>query len=271
MTKFMSIIKIFGRIGFLIILISFFMPFSLNLNGFQILEYLSGQLLKVNLQKYNPIMNNNIGFPSYGLFISSLIGLLLFIILNLKRKKDSNFLDFFIYIIFLYFLINIFIGIKKLYSDNLVSIETLGFSEFQTGAYFFIIGLIVSVVFNITYHIYIFIRSGTLKECVLFTIKTAKIIYKYFKDYIKSYKGVKMILQKFVGDIYSIIVEIILWLIPIAGFVVSGILLAGWNNNFHIGFAFLGLLAGLILDVILFGPVIIFFNMRSALKNIENK
>ena len=80
-----------------------------------------------------------------------------------------------------------------------------------------------------------------------------------------------MILQKLVGNIYSVVVEILLWLIPIVGFVACGILLSGRGCNFHIGWAFLGLLGGLILDVILFGPVIIFFNMRSSLKNIENK
>ena len=78
-----------------------------------------------------------------------------------------------------------------------------------------------------------------------------------------------MILQKVVGNIYSVVVEILLWLIPIAGFITAGILV-GWGG-FHVGFAFLGLLAGLILDVVLFGPVIIFFNMRASLKNIENK
>jgi hypothetical protein len=80
-----------------------------------------------------------------------------------------------------------------------------------------------------------------------------------------------MVLQKLIGNIYSIFVEIALWVIPIAGFVAMGILLSGWSSNFHVGYAFLGLLAGLILDVILFGPVIIFFNMRASLKNIENK
>jgi len=80
-----------------------------------------------------------------------------------------------------------------------------------------------------------------------------------------------MILQKLVGNIYSVVVEILMWLIPIAGFVAVGILLSGWRSDFHVGYAFLGLLAGLILDVILFGPVIIFFNMRSSLKNLENK
>ena len=77
-----------------------------------------------------------------------------------------------------------------------------------------------------------------------------------------------MILQKVVGNIYSVVVEILLWLIPIAGFVAMPFSIEG---NFHFGWALLGLIMGLILDVIFFGPVVILFNMRSSLKNIENK
>jgi len=80
-----------------------------------------------------------------------------------------------------------------------------------------------------------------------------------------------MVLQKLVGNIYSIVVEILLRLLPIAGFIASGIALSGWGSSFHLGYAILGLIAGLILDVILFGPAIILFNIRSSLKNIENK
>lgn len=84
-----------------------------------------------------------------------------------------------------------------------------------------------------------------------------------------------MILQKVIGSIYSVFIEILLWLFPIAGFVAGGnylgLLFGNYSSNFDLRYAFLGLIAGFILDVILFGPVIIFFNMRSSLKNIENK
>jgi hypothetical protein len=82
-----------------------------------------------------------------------------------------------------------------------------------------------------------------------------------------------MPLQKLVGNIYSVIVEILLWLIPIAGFVAAGIIIGSFwvGSDFHVGFAFLGLIAGLIVDVMLFGPIIILFNIRSSLKNIESK
>jgi len=77
-----------------------------------------------------------------------------------------------------------------------------------------------------------------------------------------------MILQKVVGNIYSVVVEIMLWLIPIIGFFS---LPFATDGGFHIGWAILGLLGGIILDVILFGPIIIILNMRSSLKNIESK
>jgi len=81
-----------------------------------------------------------------------------------------------------------------------------------------------------------------------------------------------MILQKFVGNIYSVFMEILLWLIPIVS-IILGILSATEFYilpNAFLGFI-LGLLLGLILDVVLFGPVIVLFNIRASLKNIENK
>jgi hypothetical protein len=80
-----------------------------------------------------------------------------------------------------------------------------------------------------------------------------------------------MILQKLVGNIYSVFMEILLWLIPIGGFIAAGIILSGWGGGFNVGYAFLGLLGGLLVDVILFGPVIVLFNIRASLKNIETK
>ena len=80
-----------------------------------------------------------------------------------------------------------------------------------------------------------------------------------------------MLLQKLVGKIYSIFVEIALWVVPIAGFITLGIVLSGWRSSFSFGYALLGLLAGIILDALLFGPVIILLNMRSSLQNLEKK
>jgi len=82
-----------------------------------------------------------------------------------------------------------------------------------------------------------------------------------------------MPLQKLVGNIYSVFIEIILWLIPITG-IAAGIISAKefdlFDGNVVIGFV-LGVIAGLLLDVIFLGPAIIMMNIRSSLKNIENK
>jgi len=82
-----------------------------------------------------------------------------------------------------------------------------------------------------------------------------------------------MYLQKLIGNMYSVIVEILLWVIPIALFIAFGVYFGSswYGNGFKIGYAFLGLIVGLILDVVLLGPVIILFNIRASLKNLENK
>jgi hypothetical protein len=83
----------------------------------------------------------------------------------------------------------------------------------------------------------------------------------------------KMPLQNLIGKIYSVFVEILLWLMPIIG-IGAGIFatkeLYLFDGNVFIGFI-LGLIAGLLLDIIFFGPMIILLNIRSSLKNIENK
>jgi len=79
-----------------------------------------------------------------------------------------------------------------------------------------------------------------------------------------------MPLQKLVGTVYSVFVEILLWLLPIAG-AVGGYIGSDFVDLSPFLGILLGILAGFILDVILFGPIIIFFNIRASLKNIENK
>jgi hypothetical protein len=77
-----------------------------------------------------------------------------------------------------------------------------------------------------------------------------------------------MPLQRLVGNVYSVFVEILLWLLPIAG---AG---AGYFGSEYVDISpflgiLLGILAGLILDVILFGPIIIILNIRMSLRNID--
>jgi hypothetical protein len=78
-----------------------------------------------------------------------------------------------------------------------------------------------------------------------------------------------MILQKLVGNIYSVFIEVLLWVTPIACAIVPCILLEDFRLVI-LGFI-AGIIAGIILDVILYGPFIILLNIRSSLKNIENK
>jgi len=80
-----------------------------------------------------------------------------------------------------------------------------------------------------------------------------------------------MILQKLIGNIYSVCIEVLLWVIPIACAITLGILLNNLSNGSAILGFIVGIIAGIILDVILLGPVIILLNIRSSLKNIENK
>jgi len=91
-----------------------------------------------------------------------------------------------------------------------------------------------------------------------------------------------MLLQKLVGNIYSVFIEVLLWLIPIICVITGitfGIMIARdlyLNGNIIIVYIFIplagllaGLIAGFLIDVIWFGPIIVLLNMRSSLKNIE--
>lgn len=91
-----------------------------------------------------------------------------------------------------------------------------------------------------------------------------------FKIWDRLYEDKLFPLQKLIGSIYSVVVEILLWLIPIAGFIAAGILLAEGGSNFHIGYALLGIIAGLLLDVILYSPIVLVLNIRKSIKTIEN-
>ena len=79
-----------------------------------------------------------------------------------------------------------------------------------------------------------------------------------------------MPLQRLVGNVYSVFVEILLWLLPIAG-AVGGYIAGEYVDLSPILGILLGILAGLILDVILFGPMIVILNIRASLKNVESK
>jgi hypothetical protein len=77
--------------------------------------------------------------------------------------------------------------------------------------------------------------------------------------------------QKLVGNIYSVLIEILLWLMPIGGFITFGIIFGNDFNNFHFGYAFIGLIGALFIDAIILGQIVIILNIRTSIKNIEKK
>jgi hypothetical protein len=81
-----------------------------------------------------------------------------------------------------------------------------------------------------------------------------------------------MPLQKLIGNVYSVVIEILLWLLPIVG-AVAGYYCAQYvfYNGDVLIWVILGVVAGLVADLMLFGPIIIMLNIRASLKNIEGK
>jgi len=111
-------------------------------------------------------------------------------------------------------------------------------------AYIFIVGISLWIIIGILEYF------GILHPVLMF-------LYKIFK-----------IPKKLIGNLYSILIEILLWLIPIGGFITFGII---FGNNFNYGYAFLGLIVALFIDAIILGQIVIILNIRTALKNIEKK
>jgi hypothetical protein len=75
---------------------------------------------------------------------------------------------------------------------------------------------------------------------------------------------------KIIGKIYFAVVEIFLWLIPIAGGVLGNFFAEEYYMDSST-LVVLGVLAGIIIDLLFFGPVVILLNIMSSLKNIESK
>jgi len=98
------------------------------------------------------------------------------------------------------------------------------------------------------------------------------ILDKFF-GYLFAKKTGEMILQEAIGNLYSIFIEVLLWIIPIACAITLSILLNKLiMNKLVVILGFIaGIIAGIILDIILYGTAIILINIRSSLKNIKNK
>ena len=82
----------------------------------------------------------------------------------------------------------------------------------------------------------------------------------------------EMYLLRFIGNFYSAITEVLLWIIPIigavAGYLVMKTVFEDWKAFLGI---ILGFIAGLLIDVLLFSLDVVFLNIRSSIKKIERK
>ena len=125
-------LRIFSKVGLLIVIIGFFMPVSCNLNGFQLAQYASsfGQL--------NEGMNL-LSLGLYGIFTFSCLGGILLLLLVMKLHFSINW-DW--------------IAVTgTIISAIIVFINTnggntgFGGNMFQYGAYVMLIGMIVSLLF----------------------------------------------------------------------------------------------------------------------------
>jgi len=78
-------------------------------------------------------------------------------------------------------------------------------------------------------------------------------------------------MTRFIGFLYSIIIEILLWLFPFIG-LAAGLMI--YETRLFTDFGnylwIFGIIVGLLLDVLLFGPIIVLLNIRTSLKEIEN-
>jgi len=138
--------RIISKVGFLLALFGFFMPFMFNQNGLQVAGYLSDFL-----------GNNSVTNSLYLLFFFSCIGGLLFFLLIMK-KNFSTILDWIVIFITVISMIIIFSEISKILKPVSDADSFFGFSGsgrivgdaiseyIEVGAYVVIIGVIVALI-----------------------------------------------------------------------------------------------------------------------------
>lgn len=123
-------LRIYSKIGLLVVIIGFFMPVSCNLNGFQLAKYASsfGQL-------------NLLSLGLYGIFLFSCLGSILLLLLAMKMRFSMNW--------------DWVAVIGVITSAVIVFIQTdggntgFGGNMFQSGAYVMLFGMIGALVFLI--------------------------------------------------------------------------------------------------------------------------
>lgn len=79
-----------------------------------------------------------------------------------------------------------------------------------------------------------------------------------------------MLLQRLIGNIFSVLIEISLWIVLIGSIILGGILSKHIGVDFVNGL-YIGLIVGLIIDLIVLSPLVILLDIRNSLKKIEKK
>ncbi|MCL2229865.1 MAG: hypothetical protein FWC01_02115 [Treponema sp.] len=80
-----------------------------------------------------------------------------------------------------------------------------------------------------------------------------------------------MLMQKFVGKSYSLLVEILLWIIPIIGAVTGYFISNSIYSGQTVLWILIGIIGGLLIDVLFFGPILLLMEIKSLLKKNINK
>ena len=235
-------VRAIGKTGYLLVIIGFILPVFFQFNGFQIAHehFLSPGNYKV------------IGILYYLLFASALAGLVIGVLLLIK-KTIPVFIDWLIIITcaLCYFL---FISIGFWYF-----IGQFHLSYLNIGAFIILAGLFVVLIAEITSKL----KSGE-----------KGVVNNNYNQKNYSYGGDGIL--GFVARAFRSWMAFILWLTlivcAIGGFVAFGLIFSGYRENFNVGYAILGLLAGSIfglITVILGGGLIA--NFLNMVDNIERQ
>jgi hypothetical protein len=121
-------LRIFSKLGLIVVILGFFMPVSCNLNGFQLAQYVSAS-------------DSFTGFALYAILLFSCLGAVLLLLLVRKIQFSVNW-DWFAVIGVITAAINVFIklnGGRTAFGENM----------FQSGVYVMLVGMIAALVFLI--------------------------------------------------------------------------------------------------------------------------
>jgi hypothetical protein len=131
MTVDKRILRIFSKLGLLLVVIGFFMPISCDINGFEFTRaFLINTDAPINSMVENPVL---IGFMGLIMFLASCIGIIIMIII-FYRRDISVLYDWILTIVTIGSGLIAFSGLKDIFERS-----------FQIGGYFIISGWIISL------------------------------------------------------------------------------------------------------------------------------